>query len=392
MAGKARILFVVSEPLGNGVVVSQALTHIRLIQRAGVADIRILAMGWGGEGARDQRKAAARAAEIAEADVAVAEGVRPALPFSGRINASRAWKAVTDLAGWVTHVHGRTDYGTLCGMEIARRLGVPLIWDCRGDAVDEIRFRGAGPLGPVMRRRTAARLDSIARRADRALFVSEPLRARQSARWAPDKPSWVVPCAASRDLFFFDPVLRRDARAELGVADNEILTVYSGGLASYQMFPETVALWRAYRRRNPNVRLLVLTPAAAEAGKIIGDMTGAAVMSVHNDRMNRYLNAADAGFMLRASTPANHVASPTKFAEYALTGLSVVMTGTVIDSHRHASDLGLLIEADAGALPNIVSAETRAGIAGRAAAMLGREDRLPVYEAVYAPAPRGGRD
>ena len=60
--------------------------------------------------------------------------------------------------------------------------------------------------------------------------------------------------------------------------------------------------------------------------------------------VNSYLNAADAGFLLREQNPLNEVASPTKFAEYCLTGLPVIMQNTVKDAFEMARSLGNLIE------------------------------------------------
>jgi hypothetical protein len=45
--------------------------------------------------------------------------------------------------------------------------------------------------------------------------------------------------------------------------------------------------------------------------------------------MNRYMNAADFGVLLRKENSINRVASPVKFAEYSLAGLTVVTTDAV---------------------------------------------------------------
>ncbi len=60
--------------------------------------------------------------------------------------------------------------------------------------------------------------------------------------------------------------------------------------------------------------------------------------------VNSYLNAADAGFLLREKNLLNEGASPTKFAEYCLTGLAVIMENTVKDAFDMARTLGNLIE------------------------------------------------
>ncbi|MCH8131002.1 MAG: hypothetical protein IIA30_00480 [Myxococcales bacterium] len=45
--------------------------------------------------------------------------------------------------------------------------------------------------------------------------------------------------------------------------------------------------------------------------------------------MNAWLNATDAAIMLRRPDPLNAVAFPTKFAEYGMVGLPVLMSDAV---------------------------------------------------------------
>ena len=55
------------------------------------------------------------------------------------------------------------------------------------------------------------------------------------------------------------------------------------------------------------------------------------VLHAEHDAVVGWLNAADLGILLRADDPVNRVASPTKFAEYALTGLPVAMSAGIGD-------------------------------------------------------------
>ena len=55
------------------------------------------------------------------------------------------------------------------------------------------------------------------------------------------------------------------------------------------------------------------------------------VVHAQHHEVPGWLNAADLGILMRAEDPVNHVASPTKFAEYALSGLPVAMSKGIGD-------------------------------------------------------------
>ena len=48
-------------------------------------------------------------------------------------------------------------------------------------------------------------------------------------------------------------------------------------------------------------------------------------------KVNNYLNASDFGLLIREDNRANNAGSPTKFAEYALTGLQIISSPSVSD-------------------------------------------------------------
>jgi len=99
--------------------------------------------------------------------------------------------------------------------------------------------------------------------------------------------------------------------------------------------------------------------------------------------MNAYLNAADCAFMLREHTDTNAAASPTKFAEYCLTGLSVIMTDAVPDSFELAQRFGNLVRYDGasiGPIPKLDRMQTMC----RYREVLTRECFHAAYRRLYA--------
>ena len=384
MAKKPVILLTLCESLSNTVVVSQALGHARVMADAGVGTFHILAMAWNASMQADAENFRAEAEGLCGAPIHIVRGVRPALPGSWRINGARIARAVQRLGIRFTHVHARTDYSVVVSARAARMLDSMLIWDCRGDSLAELDFRLSGPAHWIARRVVERRTANAARLADRAQFVSHTLRRRMARVWPEGMPVEVIPCAASDRLFFFDRDLRRDARGDLGLDAQTPLYLYSGGLAPYQKFPEMLDLFQRIKQVQADAKLLILTADVPAASALVRDTEAVLVRSVANSEVNRYLNAADAAFMLRDKVATNIVASPTKFAEYGLAGLPVVMTDAVADSYALAQECGNLVEVVDGSVPTSIPKIDRQVIAAFYRIRLGREAVTGAYRRLYA--------
>jgi hypothetical protein len=224
-----------------------------------------------------------------------------------------------------------------------------------------------------------------------ALFVTPQLRDVMAAYMA-GQPTSVVPCLAPDSEFFFDLALRARVRTELGIADNESVYVYSGSLVAYQRFDETVATFRAALAAGQKARLVVLTPEVDRAQQICIDLPPQNVIckSVRHTEVNGYLNAADVGMLLRDSTPVNIVAFPTKFAEYAMTGLQVIMKEAPPSCVAVARELGNYLPFGTLAVP--WSSAERVRCAAQAAQRLGRRAAMPHYASIYEALTRSKAD
>mgnify|MGYP003626841719 CR=1 FL=1 len=391
MADVPRVLFVLFEGLADTVIDSQVLDHARDMAIAGVANFEIWAFACDDAlHARSLEKRDA-AAERAGAPVRVLRGVRPLMPGGEAINAHRLDAALARYRPAFDILHARTDYTAAVCARLRDRDRFTLVWDCRGDAVAEMQARAAAapppyrPLFALRARALAGTRRRAARGCDRAAFVSRPLHDLAQPLIG-DKPAIVTHCAASERHFGFDPDRRRRMRATLGYAEGQTVHVYSGSLAPYQCFDETVALFRSVRDADPAARLLVLCPDAAGARQRIAglDPADVTVIAASHAAVNGYLNAADIAIMLRQPSPLNHVSSPTKFAEYCLAGLPVVMTEAVHDAAAQARRLGNLVAADLAAgtcaTPQVTD---RAALAAAARKRLGKASLVPLYRALY---------
>lgn len=386
MADRVRVLYVLFEGLPETVIDSQVAEHIRMVRESLGWDFEIWAFACTSSGmARSLRRRDAVESHTG-CRVRVLRGVRPAVPPSRRLNGLQLVRAIGRGRPPFDLVHARTDYTAATMGPIARRHGLPMIWDCRGDSVAEFESRAdrGGLANCLLRRWRSANLAEdrrvAAHHAAAALFVSEPLQALCTPLLG-NKPAAVIPCVASQKDMRFDPELRQSTRAALSLSDDVTVLVYGGSLAAYQCFGQTVDLFRSVHAARPQTHLLVLTPQKAQADELLSRLPQGSFTSVsaRYQEVNAYLNAADMAFMLREATPVNRAASPTKFAEYCLAGLPVIMTDAVRDSARIADKIGNRVAPE----PQAIFAAPvldRAVIAQRAGELLSRSRYLPIYE------------
>lgn len=387
----ARGVFVLFEGLPSTVIDSQVLAHVRLVRERLGIDMTVLAVACSRSLHELSLARLERARALAGGDVRLFRGLRPALPGSLTLNRLLLARALRAL-GPIDFVHARADYAAAVAGLWARRHGISMLWDCRGDSRAELQERlgGRSPLAAAYRDRLLRRELAIAgRTCSGAAFVTPQLRDLM-APYMDGQRSWVIPCLAPKDEFFFDADLRARMRTTLGIAPQERVYVYSGSLAGYQRFDETVAALGAALAAGQAARLIVLTPEVERARAACAGLPPSQVLcrSVGHGEVNSYLNAADFGMLLRDSTPVNRVAFPTKFAEYAMTGLQIVMKDSPPSCVDVARGLGNFVPA--GGLAEPWSADARARCAVEAARSLDRAAVLPTYAELYGALVRSG--
>lgn len=355
MAAQSKVLFLLFEGLAATVVESQVLANVRLLQARNVARFEVWAFACLNTLMQSSQPRRADAEALAQAPVHLFRALRPLTLLAYVINVLVFAVHFFPRRREFTHIHARTDYSAAVAGPVARLLGIRLIWDCRGDSVAEVeeRFAGRGGLFALLLRLRSWELAYYARLAGwfchGAIFVTEELRELHHERLG-DRPTAVIPCAAHESYFFFDPELRSSTRAQLGYQENERVFVYSGSLTTYQCFEETLSLFAMAHAVDSRNRLLVLTPDIEGAQSSLASLP-AGSFQVHAcmlEEVNAFLNAADVGFLLRQPIRTNHVASPTKFAEYGLAGLGVVTTEAVPWAYRMADLAGNLVSVGGG--------------------------------------------
>lgn len=386
----AKGLYLVYESLTSGVIDSQVMVHAQDMRSAGIIDFEIWAFVFSAKMAADGQTRLEQFRQLSGSRIRLFRALRPAIPFSGVLNALRLWWLILTLKPAFRLIHARNDYAATVASYLKLLWRCRLIWDCRGDSEAEFVTRYTGT-NPVIRLAHGYQLAVIrwrrwlvTRQCDTANFVSRPLRERFAAQTG-GKPTQVIPCVASETLFFYDPALRETTRQRLGYTAEDRVILYAGGLSHYQCLPESIELFRQLVEQDQRYKLLIVTQQTQAVQQLLAGLPAGSyqVCRAEIAEVNAYSNAADFGLMLRKADPLNAVASPTKFAEYSLAGLPVIMTDSVIDSYALARQNGNLCEYRDGEV-TLHAVSDRQAVSARYRAVLSRSAVLPRYRALYS--------
>jgi len=157
------------------------------------------------------------------------------------------------------------------------------------------------------------------------------------------KPISTIPCAADRSKFFFDESIRKRVRKQLDIVDKIVVTYCGSFSHGWQVPDKILELVGAISETLPGeVFFLVLTPDREIAHQLVeGSMNSSnyRILTVNHSDVPKYLMASDLGLLLREEHILNAVASPTKFAEYLLCGVPVVVSKGIGDTSEIVQDL-----------------------------------------------------
>jgi len=190
--------------------------------------------------------------------------------------------------------------------------------------------------------------------ADKVFTVSNGLRDYFINTFAAQNDKFVIyPCLADETKFYYSPILRSEVRKDLGIEANVTVIIYSGGVKQkWHKLDHMLTFFKEFLKNNSNSKLLLLTNDQKSLDERLVDfydiISHVVITSVPNQEVVNYLNAADFGLLFRDNTPMNNVASPTKFAEYMLCGLPVIISEGVGDYTNFTSEnnVGVVLSND----------------------------------------------
>lgn len=345
-------IFLTFEGISDTIFDSQVALHVKEMKEKGIELDIIVFETW----PRMYKKSAQRlnkARLLAQTKVCLYRGAFIYFPFSEIINALLLFFVIFRLKNRPQFIHARSDYAASTCFLVSKILKIPIIWDCRGDT--EAEFKSAFKANNILKHTfkyftlVMIRYHTFvsAKICSRAIFVTDLLRQRKG-NLLKNKETFIIPTCASSTIFYFSKKIRHTKREELGFRDRQRVLIYSGGMVSYQNFPEYVKIFNSLYVLDSNWHFLIVTPDTKRANIILAELSAESytLMSASFKEMNSLYNAADLGILIRDANEVNDVASPTKFSEYCLAGLPIIMNDSVKQSYKYALKFGNLISYD----------------------------------------------
>lgn len=251
-------------------------------------------------------------------------------------------------------VHARGYLPMEMGANAVLGTRTPLLFDIRGLQAEEYVDGGVWREGELKWRLAKRSERRFFRKASGAVVLTEAIRPYVAGRFAETHssasapPIAVIPCCVDLDRFDFDAGARARIRAELGVADDTVVFVYSGSLGTWYLSDAMAQLVRTFAATTGRKAFLLwianndqaLARAASERAGLAP--TDYRITSAPAEKMTEWLCAGDVGLALIKPCFSKKSSSPTKYAEYLAVGMPIVISRDVGD--------GALIEQDGGAV------------------------------------------
>ncbi|WP_165173744.1 glycosyltransferase family 4 protein [Adlercreutzia sp. ZJ242] len=239
---------------------------------------------------------------------------------------------------------------------ITKAVSVPIVLDIHGSSEDAIELSKNASLVKKLRNRAIYLFDSDAIRkglkySNSCFVVTSALKNYIARKYhVNDLIAYIVPCATSAeipDVHEYE-MLRRRYRSELGLRNEEVAFIYSGGASSWQCIPQTLELYRriAAEIKQPS-KLLIFSHDIGQIRSMLGAETvDVVVRSFKPQMLRQVLYSGDFAFMLREDCVTNNVAFPNKFLEYVGSGMDIIATPYVYEvaSQIEKNDLGYIFE------------------------------------------------
>lgn len=386
-------IFLSFEGISNTIFDSQVAVHVKELSSHGVNMDIITFETWPKQFIKSYKRLN-HAILLSQSRVLLYKGFFVYLPFSVLINSFLVLLRISLLKAKPKFIHARSDYAASACVMTSLLTHIPIIWDCRGDSYAEFKL-SFKPKNIIQRIFKFIYLKHIlvqkfiaGKICISGIFVSETLYKRNK-KFIKNKHYEIIPTSASSSKFFYSKELRIETRKILGFNDKIIVILYSGGMTGYQNFGEIVNAVKKILQKNSNFHFLVVTPDIEKSKAIIGnqlDQKDFTILSIPFEEMNGIYNASDVGILIRDKNQINDVASPTKFSEYCLTGLKVIMNDSIVQSFEFAKHLNNLTEYKNGKIDNVFfefNETLRKKIAFEAINILSREANISKYKRIY---------
>lgn len=215
-----------------------------------------------------------------------------------------------------------------------------LIFDIRGFWTDERVEGGIIKTGSPIERTLRWLEQAVFRRADHIVTLTHASvdRLREDPRFGhPTAPITVIPTCADLDLFTPGPKDNEPVAVGAGMAAPFVVG-YVGQIGAWYRFDEMIELYKAFERRLPGARMLIINRSQQDEVRQALRAAGVAenryeVAAAGRADVARQVRRMDVGVVLMIDAFSNFARAPTKLAEYLGCGVPCVGDPQVGDLH-----------------------------------------------------------
>ena len=174
---------------------------------------------------------------------------------------------------------------------------------------------------------------SSVRNSDFRIAVSNKLVEYWAQKYNYDKPAHVIiPCTFSEENLKINLDLQNQKLKEWSFDSNDIIVVFSGGKDPWQSMGSLISLMEKWLVNNENLKIVFLANSEVKENEIFKKFPYRVFQDwVSSKNVFSILKLADYGILIRDENTTNKVASPTKFAEYLIAGLKLIISENIGD-------------------------------------------------------------
>ena len=196
----------------------------------------------------------------------------------------------------------------------------------------------------------------VLKKAEFSFFVSEAMRQYYIKKYNISLTNnyYIMPC--------FNTTLKKDSFDYPKKYENNIFT-YVGSLSKWQNFDRTVHVFeRIQQEVTVSITLYILTPEIEKATEILrkSKVQNCQINCVKPEEIDKELQKAKFGFILRDDIAVNRVATPTKISNYLANGVIPIYSSCIKDFESLSKELTYVLSENDPAFFSRLSAFLRA--------------------------------
>jgi glycosyltransferase involved in cell wall biosynthesis len=238
-------------------------------------------------------------------------------------------------------VYAYTEKALYFAAPIKKLFKFRLVYDMRGDVIDELKVRGAAKRYiSILSKLYTISLNAV----DLVFSVSSTFNISSKSKFVPKFNYY------DGEIFKYDESSMIKKKKELKLEDKFVF-VYTGNAHYYQFLDGTIDFFSQFQKKYNDSFLIIITEFDFDKFSKLLDKysvpkSSYMLRSLPQHEISELQQVADMGFLLRENLPLNHHSFPTKFAEYLASGVPVLMTPYIysIAPMVAENDLGEVIE------------------------------------------------